>query len=262
MTAIPASDRVVTASDNQPPDPLAPVKARVDALIKNTNLWLKTTERQAAGEPVRREIATVEEATKLEDAFVQLRKMFGDTGTLEKDRKAINKPHKDAIAANDSAFRPLMTAGQAMLTLLGGLRTGWLKKEQERLAAEALAASRKAEEERQRAEDARRAAEAANTVEEIIIAAEAEETAAEATAVADAALAAKPQVRGEHTTRAASLRTFYSAEITDYAKALSHYAGESKVRDVVQELANRDARSEKDALNVPGVKLKTRQEGV
>lgn len=250
MTSIPASDRVVTASDNAPPDPLTPIRERVDLLIANTNLWMKTTERQAAGEPIRREIMTPEEAQKLEDFFDQIRK---EIKKLETDRKAINKPFEDAVKANNNAFRPFSSALTAIQSILEPIRTLWYKKEEDRLAAEALEKARIAAEEKRRAEEAKRAAEAAATVEDIIVADEAEERAEEAAKVAEAAQEARPQVRGEYTQRAGSLRTFWTAKITDYPKALAHYANDPKVVDAVQLLANADARANKNDLAVPGV---------
>lgn len=245
MTAIPP----VATSDGlpRPNDPLAPIRLRVEALLLNANRWAKVPD-----------IVTAEEAARLEDAYTQVRKYASDSGTLETERKAMNKPLRDEIAENDAQFKPLMTGLQAALKILSKLRDGWLRKvqaEQDRLrleAARALAAA---------AEAARKAAEKpAETVEDIIMVEEAQEAVAAAESTARQAEQARPQIKGEFSARAGALRTFYSAEIVDLAAAVAHYT--PRLRDAVQTLANADAREQKNALAVPGVKLKTEERGV
>lgn len=232
---------------NQPPDQLLPIKARVEALLANTNAWMKI--------PM---IATEEQAALLEDAYNQVRAEAKDNGKVDAERKAMNKPHQDAVKANNAAFEPLFTKLNAMLKVLGRLRDGWLAKvqaEQDRQrieSARALAAAQEA---------ARKVAEKpAQTVEDIILVEEAQEAVEAAEVVATQAAQAKPQIRGEHSARAGSFRTFYSAEVTDLAAAVAHYT--PQLRDAVQSLADADARRMKEALAVPGVKLKTEQRGV
>lgn len=232
---------------NRPPDPMAPIRLRVEALLANANAWLKLPE-----------ITTEEQAAKLEDAYNQVRKYASDTGTLETERKAMNKPLRDEIADNDALFKPLLTALKASQTVLGRLRDGWLRKVQAKQDAERIAAARALAEAQ---EAARKAAEKpVQTVEDIILVEEAEETVKTATAAASTAMAARPQIKGEFSAQAGSLRTFYSAEIVDLAAAVAHYS--PQLRDAVQTLADHDAREHKDALAVPGVKLKTEERGV
>lgn len=245
MTAIPP----VATSDGQPRpnDPMAPIRLRVEALLANANAWMKLPE-----------ITTEEQAAKLEDAYNQVRKYASDTGTLKTERKAMNKPLRDEIADNDALFKPLMTALKASQTVLGKLRDGWMRKVQAKQDAERIEAARVLAAAQ---EASRKAAEKpVETVEDIILVEDAQEAVKVATAAASTAMAAKPQIKGEFSARAGSLRTFYSAEITDLAAAVKHYT--PQLREAVQVLADRDARAEKEALAVPGVKLKTEERGV
>lgn len=245
MTALPP----VATSDGvpRPNDPMAPIRLRVEALLANANAWMKIPE-----------ITTEEQAARLEDAYNQVRKYASDTGTLETERKTMNKPLRDEIADNDALFKPLLTAVRASMTALGRLRDGWLKKvqaEQDRRRLEAQRALAAAE------EAARKAAEKpAQAVEDIILGEETEEAVKTAETVARQAEQARPQIRGEFSSRAGSLRAYYSAEITDLAAAVAHYT--LRLREAVQVLADRDAREMKEALAVPGVKLKTEERGV
>lgn len=232
---------------NRPPDPMAPVRLRVEALLLNANRWAKVPD-----------IATAEEAARLEDAYQQVRKYASDTGTLETERKAMNKPLQDEIADNNALFKPLITGLQAALSILVKLRNGWLKKEQDRQDRERIEAARALAEAERMAREA--AAKPAETVEDIILVEEAQEAVKVAAATAQTAQTAKPQIRGEHSARAGSYRTFYSAEIVDLAAAVAHYT--PRLREAVQLLANADAREQKNALAVPGVKLKTEERGV
>lgn len=234
---------------NQPPDPMAPIRLRVEALLLNANAWIKV-----------KEIATEEEAAKLEDAFNQVRKYASDTGVLETERKAMNKPLRDEIADNDALFRPLVTSVKAAMAALAELRDQWLRKVQARQDAERIAAARALAEAQ---EAARKAAEKpVETIEDIIIVEEAQEAVKAAVAVANVAQAARPQIKGEFSARAGSLRTFYSAEIVDLNMAIDYFRSDEELRACVQKLADAEARAKKNDLAIPGVKLKTEERGV
>ncbi len=251
MTAIPP----VATSDGlpRPNDPMAPIRLRVEALLLNANAWLKV-----------KEITTEEEAAKLEDAYNQVRKYASDTGTLETERKAMNKPLRDEIADNDALFKPLVTSVKAAMAALAKLRDPWLRKVQAKQDAERIAAARALAEAQ---EAARKAAEKpVETVEDIIVVEEAQEAVKVAEATAAQAQAAKPQIKGEHSARAGSLRTFYSAVVEDLDKAaayyLSHPATRPIILETIQTIADAHARKIKEELSVPGIKLKTEERGV
>lgn len=230
---------------NAPPDPMQPIRLRVENLLAMANRWLKSVT----------EVTDAETAAKCEDFYTQVRK---ELAKLEVDRKAINKPLRDEIADNDAMFKPLTTTLTAIQTVVSKLRDGWLRREQQRQDRERIEAARKLAEAQ---EAARKAAEKpAETVQDIILVEEAEEAVKTAAATAKQAEAAKPQIRGEFSARAGALRTFYSAEITNLAHAVAYYT--PQLRDAVQQLADADARKMKDDLAVPGVRLKTEERGV
>lgn len=74
---------------------------------------------------------------------------------------------------------------------------------------------------------------------------------------APVALPTPSKVKAGTGARSTALRTIYSGEITDYEKALAHFANHAEIRAVVQKLANAAARSQ---INVPGVEIKERKE--
>jgi hypothetical protein len=66
----------------------------------------------------------------------------------------------------------------------------------------------------------------------------------EDTAKAAAPVGAEVKVHaGSHGARATALRTTYAAEITDWNAALAHYGERDEIRDVVQKIANAEARA-------------------
>lgn len=222
----------------------APIKARVDALVAAANAWL--------GEV--KEIADLDTANACDDFLNQIK---AELTALDTERKTLNKPHDEAIKANNDAFRPLTALLDKAKTLLTPLKTGWLKREQDRIAAEKRRAEEEALRKMQEAEDAKRAA--GSSVEAAVAADDAQKAADEALAQASRVASLKPQVKGDHSARASGLRTHWSAAITDYPKALQHYGNHPEVRAVVERLANADARDQKAALQVPGVEPKSEQ---
>jgi KTSC domain len=102
---------------------------------------------------------------------------------------------------------------------------------------------------------------AAAQVQDTVAASEAQRQAADASAAADAAMRAKPMVKGNNTARASGLRTYWYAELIDYDAAVAHYKTQPEVRDVVAQLANQDARKLKNTgATIPGIVIKSRQE--
>lgn len=226
---------------NLPPEPIDPfdaIKRRVEDLVKAANEWLASVP----------EITDETTATACDSFLSQVK---AEIKALDEDRKAINEPHRKAIAENDERFRPITAMLKKVQDLLSPKKTAWLKREQERIAEERRKAEEEALRKLQEAEAA--AAKEPTTVEEAVAAEEKIKAAESAIKMADRLAKAKAQVKGDLSARASGLRTYWHARITDYQAALKHYGEHPKVREVVQSLADADARTQKDALNVPGV---------
>lgn len=231
---------------NNPPeeDRMAGAKQRVEELMAAANQWLAEV----------KEIADSETAKACEDFLQQVK---DETTALEAERKAFNKPLEDQVKANNDAYRPLTALLAKAKDMLTPLKTGWLKREQDRIAAEKRKAEEEALRKLQEAEDAKRAA--AASVQAAVQADEAQKAAEEAMANVAALDRAKASVKGNYASRSSGLRTYWSATITDYPKAVLHYSGNQKMRDLVQQLADADARDQKDKLAVPGVEPKSEE---
>lgn len=221
------------------------IKARADQLAATANEWLANV----------REITDQETAEACDSFLAQVR---AEVKAAEKERKAINDPHDKAIKANNDRFRAVTVLLAKCDEMLSPLKARWLQRERDRLAREKAEREAAALKAMQEAEDARRAAEAA-AAPTVQVALAAEETAAKADA-AIAALAeverARPVVKGGLAARASGLRQYWFAEIQDHQKALHHYGHREEVKEVIQRLANADAREKKDSLAVPGVQAK------
>jgi hypothetical protein len=219
-----------------------PLTVRVAELVATCNKW--TAER-----PV---IETAELAAICEDFHRQLRQCRDE---LEDAQKAELQPHNEAIGRIRAAYRdPLMLIGIAY-TKTGQLKTAWLEREQQRLDAEAIARKRQAEEAQARAERAMDKAAAAGTVEAEADLERAVAEAAEAEAEA-ASLPKRAQVRGDLSSKAASLRTYWHAMVLDPAKAVQSYIRDDKVVEALLAAANRHARiARNEAAAPPGVRF-------
>lgn len=228
---------------NNPPedDTRTPEQKRVDDLMEAANTWLAEVP----------EITNAETAKACDDFLDQIKK---ELSALESDRKAKNKPHDDAVKANNDFYRPLTALLDKAKTLLAPLKTKWLKREQDRIAAEKRVAEEEALRKLQEAEDAKR--KAAASVQAAVQADQAEKAAADAMAALEAANRAKAQVKGNYAAKASGLRTYWSAVVTDQRKAVNHYCDHPKMKALVQELANADARDQKDGLDIPGIEPK------
>jgi soluble cytochrome b562 len=164
---------------------------------------------------------------------------------IEDARKAAKQPHLDAGKAVDDAFNPLKKALEARQGAVKWKLGEWLKVKKQRQEAEARAAR-----------------EAAQTDDAV----EAERKAAAAAvaqkAAAKAAEPVKTQAKsGTGAGRTIGMRTTYKAEILNWAFALKHFGDAPEVREVVQRLADAEARRQKEALAIPGVRV-IKSEGV
>lgn len=207
-----ALDRLGIGGNNPPPDPFA----RADELIANANRWI--AERPA--------ITDAEMAGIAQDFMGQLR---ANRDALAAEMKAERKPHDDAIVAIRARYStPLDLIGIALVRM-GEKLAPWLRREQERLAAEERERKRAAAEAAAQAEAKRREAEQSGTVEAELEA----QRAAKAQAVAEKAAAKAPErarVKGDLSPRAASLREYWHAEIIDEREAVRSFKGAPEVR--------------------------------
>lgn len=245
-------DTAPTIGHNSTPAIDATVAKQVDAIVEAANFW-------------RREVTaltTDEQASRCQDFIRQIDETAKKIDATRKTEKA---PHLTAAAAVDAAYNPAIQRLNAAKTLLSPLRDGWLREIRRRQDDERVAAANRAEAARKAAEDAARKPVA--TVDDQLAREAAAAIAKEATAAADAAQKAKPQIHGELSGRAASLRTTWRAEITDLPKAVAHYLttapGRVALTEAVQVLANTDARLIKsEDLGIPGVVGKAMEKGV
>jgi hypothetical protein len=223
---------------NQPPEPLF---IRADELVSNCNRWLKER-------PV---ITDDDMAGAAQDFMGQLRRL---RDALEAQHKERREPLDLALAALRIQFRqPLELIGIA-LNKMGALLTPFLQAKEARLKAEAERRQREADEAQQAAERALDKAMQTGTVEDELALQRAAETAEDAAKLAGRR-PARAQVRGDYSPRAASLTTYWSAEIVDEAKALEHFKDSKEVHDAalvaITKIGNRMARHFKDAKHSP-----------
>lgn len=236
----------ITIGHNNPPeeDTRTPEQKRVDDLMAAANTWLATC----------KEI-TDEATAKACDDFLQQIKDEADA--LEEARRAFNAPLEKQVKDNNAAYKPLTALLDKAKLLLTPLKTKWLQRERDRLAAEKAAAEKLAAKKLAEAEEAKKLA--ATSIQAAVKADEAIEQAEDAANAATVAAAKKAQVKGNYATKASSLRTYWSAVITDYPLAANHYREHQKVRDLIQSLADADAREHKDKLAIPGVEAKSEE---
>lgn len=207
---IPAADRIVTPTDNNPPAP-TPIEAARELIADldgEAALWFD-------GTPIANE-GQAADVARLLDAARKARLRF------DADRKAEKKPHDDAAKAVDATWKPMIADAERIEKVAKAASTEWLveqdrvKRERERLAREASELA---------AEEARRLAEvndgtlAAAKARDAAI----EEAQAKAKLVAIAE-SAKAQAKGFGMAKAVSLRTTWRADVTDRRALLNHIA--------------------------------------
>lgn len=252
MTAIPAADQTVTKEHNQPADWLKgildPLRPSTAALIENANLWLQNVAK----------IADDEAASRAADFIARLK---GQIKLVDGQRREAKKPVETELASIDDYFGDLIKPLKAGLDVMLERQTLWLQEVQRRQNEERIAAARRAEEARKLAEAA--AAKPVQSVADKLAADEAQRKADELALEADAAQRAKAQVRGDFAPRAQSLRTSWSAQITDWDAATHHYFTRPEVKAAVQKLADADVRVIKaEQTGIPGVRGVSSQKAV
>lgn len=221
--------------------------ARVDELIGAANAWVALVGT----------VTSAADAERLEAYITQLR---ADRGAVETARKEAKKPYDDGAAAVQAAFTPIVGRIDACGIVVKKLKEAWLDREDRRIKAEAevaAAAARQAEEEAQAAAAAAAATQAGglpNAVETVVLAEETQQRATELAAQAQAAATAKPMVRSGLTGRATGFTRIWKATIDDPVKVAQYFAErrEPKLMEVLQGLANREAKNLHQNLSIPG----------
>jgi len=219
------------------------IQARATELATAANQWLAAPE-----------IADGETADLLDSLLAQIR---AEIKAADEVRKGINAPYDQSIKANNGRFKPVTDLLDRATAVLKPLKVGWLVREGERIANERAAAERAALAALQAAEDAKVQASSGRDIMADMAAEQAEAAADQAMADLDTALAARARVKGELATSASGLRTYWSAEVTDWTAAALHYSSAPELREVIQKLANADARQMKADLRVIGIVAKS-----
>lgn len=170
---------------------------------------------------------------------------------IEAGRKAAKEPHLEAGRRVDAEFKPLTDTLAALKDAINRPLAAWLKAEQDRQRAEAEAARKAAEEaaafQEAMADDEDMAAKAKAFAEKRQIEADLKQAQAEGSGRVQSA---------SGFTRAAGLRTYRSAEITDAAALVAHFASHPDVVDAALKAANAAIHAAKGGeVNIPGVRV-------
>jgi hypothetical protein len=194
---------------------------------------------------------SAEKAIKAKD----LGKAALDTAAeLERERKELQQPYQDTIDAIRAEFKPWVAKAEEIKESCRKITTAWLieerrqnelRAEQERLALEAA----KAEADRLAKlaqEDAFASLDAADAQIEV----ERQEIAAH---YAENVAAARPSISGVTSTRASSLRTTWSARLTDGPSAVMHFANHPDMQALALKLAAQAMKASKGSAAIPGV---------
>ncbi len=151
---------------------------------------------------------------------------------------------------------------------VGGLRTTFLKEEDRKLQVEKNRVAAEAREAERLAEEARVAAEEGGTLAQKQEAETLKKTAKAATKTAKKTAKKTAGSKGSMQGKASTLRTTYSAVITDQDAAYQHYRDNPGVVAALQTAADQTARSPEarkashDLKDIPGVELATKETAV
>lgn len=184
---------------------------------------------KAALEAAKHPITNQTEADRLGNHRDRLAKLYT---AKEKERKDEKEPHLEAGRQVDAKFKPILAKVEEAGKTVKATLTKWLVAEQARINAEAAAKAKADEAARQAAIAANKPPPEPAPVQEV----------------------ARPKVGTSG--RATALRTFKSARITDYAKALEAVANNQEIRELVQTLADRAARAD---MALPGCEIISEQ---
>jgi hypothetical protein len=252
VTTKPQNDLVHDPSTNLP-DNINSVLARerADALVAAADVWSGVSE-----------ITSAEQAGRAKDALDQLR---AEWNKADAERKAEKKPHDDAAIEVQRRWRPILVMIEACQDAVGRLHKNWLIREENRLRRERDEAEARAKQAQREAEEAARKAEEAKAAPvSAKLAAEAAAERARVAAQEAAAIPDRARVKGSYGRPAASLREWWSAEVTDVLKAARHYRDRPELREVLVRLASADARAgvrnAPEGAGIPGCNILSRKE--
>lgn len=244
--------RAIPGGNNPPPydpDTHAALQKKVDAFNDAGKAWLDL-----------KEIASEGQSEKLTDFVSGARKLWKEVDTARSDAK---RPHDDAGAAVQNAYKPLLDLLTRLADKVKPLQTAWLAKlareEEERKAA----LRREEEAKRKAAEEAAAVAAATNdTAAEV----EAERLAKEAADAAKAAAKTTTVKAGSATGagRSMSLRTIREVEIVEPLQVFMRFRAHPEMLELLKRLAEREVRAADWPADgtITGAKITTRQVAV
>ena len=177
----------------------------------------------------------VTDQTQADKAAAWSKKLSAISKKADDQRKVEKQPHVDAGKAVDAKWNPIRDEAKDLSTRLKRHLDDWLR-EQARIESER---QRKAQEEADRKR---------KEAEEAAAKAQSEQDAIEAEKAMEAAKKAEQDAKERNaqagrTGSKVALRTFISATITDYDKLLNDLKDRQEIKDLVQSLANRAAKS-------------------
>jgi hypothetical protein len=235
-------DQTAGIGHNQ--SPFESLKARIDDVIKSVDNAIEQ-------HPEITEQAVADEFTNLVD---MARACKNEAETQRKEEKA---PHDEAIKDIQGRFKPLGENLDLAINALKRRVGAFLVRQQQEAEAERKRQEEEALAKMQEAEEAERKAAETGSVSAQIQAQEAKERAEDSVKQAGAPVG-PARARGEFSERAMGLRSTYSAAIDNFDQVYAHFRDDQKVKDVLQQLANAEARAAKGdeaAFNVPGARL-------
>jgi hypothetical protein len=165
----------------------------------------------------------------------------------DKARAAEKKPHDDAGKAVQAKWKPLLDRADMAVDTCKRVLAPWLAKKEAEARAAAEAARKEAEARAAAAAEAMRQADlndlASREAAEALV-----KDAKKANADANRAEKARPQAAGG--ARATTLRSYFTAELTDARSALAHYVATNPgaIKSALQALADTDVREGKRAI--------------
>jgi hypothetical protein len=248
------NDGLPPRDHNQPPEP-TPIE-RAEQLVPACDGW--TTKGPLTSET---------EAQVLSEFLGQIRTVRAQ---LIEERDTAAKPYEDALATIKARFgQPITKLDIAIERIAGskkvvGLLADWMARERKRIADEAEAKKRAAEEAERIAQTMADRAAVEGTIDSEIEARQAIEEADKARDDADRR-PERVRVKGDLAPKAVGLRDYWSATIDNWKLAGQHYKREPRVirafRDAVQLCADADARRLKDVNQAPpGVSFHKREQ--
>jgi hypothetical protein len=224
----------------EPVDAFAGFKVHIDGLFDEASNFLDGADIENEGQ-----------AEAVSTLLGLIRKASGDA---DKARGAEKKPHDDAGKAVQEKWKPLLGRADMAVDACKKALLPWLTKQEAIKTAAAVAARQEAAAKAEAAQAAIRAANqtdlAAREAAEVLV-----KDAKRADAAANRAEKDRPAVASAGAGRAATLRSYWTAEMKDARKALTHYVATNPdaVKAFLQGLADVDVRNGKRSL--PGFEV-------